>query len=60
MRMVFTQYLTHDAGALLMGGVVAYPQIVHGIEYAPVYWLQAVANVRQSTGDDYAHGVIEI
>ena len=57
MRMVFAEAVAHDTRALAEGLVGLKPQLVHGVEDAPVHGLQAIAYVRQGPVDDDRHGV---
>ena len=59
-RVIFLDNLTHHARALDVALVRSVPFLVHRVQDAPVYWLQAVTHVRQRPPDDYAHGVIKI
>ena len=60
MRVVFTQDLTHDAGALFVGFVVAHAQLTHAVEHAAMHGLQAVAHIGQRPGDDDRHRVVDV
>ena len=60
MRMVFAETFAHDLGALHVLLAVQQTHVVHGIEDAPVYGLQAVAHVGQGAADDHRHRVVEI
>src|SRR5690606_27470197 len=58
MWVIFTQYLTHHTGALLVRPVVAQPQILaHSIDNTPLHWLQAVAHIRQGPVQNGVHGI---
>ena len=59
-RMVFTDDVTHDTGALLRGMREVVSEFVHGKEHAAVHGLKAVAHVRQCTPHNHAHSVIKI
>src|SRR5581483_6344042 len=56
--MVLAQHLTDDGGGLAISAGGPQTKVMHGVEDAPLHRLQAVADVRQRTRDDYAHGVI--
>ena len=58
--MVLTDDVADDACRLLVGPVPLVAELAHGMEHAPVHRLQAVANVRQRSAHDHAHGVIEV
>ena len=57
--MVGAQHGTHGVRALAVGvaGVIA--ALVHGIQDTAVHRLQAVAHIRQSTGYDNGHGIVQ-
>ena len=57
---VLAKHLADDGGALLVGGAGAQPHALHRVEDAPVHRFQPVAHVRQGTGDDDAHGVVQV
>ena len=59
-RVEFTQHLTHDTGGFLVGCVGTQSQLLHGIQYAAVDRLQAIACVGKGAGDDHAHRIIQI
>ncbi|MBA7579948.1 hypothetical protein ES708_21831 [subsurface metagenome] len=46
MRMILTQHLTNNAGALLMRASMVNPHIIHSIKNTPVYRLQPVPHIR--------------
>ena len=56
-RMVFTKHFAHDTGAFAEGLVGRHAQLVHRVEDAAVYRLEAVAHVRQRAVDDNRHGI---
>ena len=57
-RMVLTHGIAYDTGTFSVRPVVADTQFIHVVKGAPLHRLQAVPNVRERTGDDDAHGVI--
>ena len=59
-RVVFTDYVTDHTGGFLVGLVPVVAQLAHGVEHTAVYWLQAIARIRQRTPDDHAHRVVEV
>jgi hypothetical protein len=59
-RVVLGHRLAHHAGALAIGRRRAEAHLVHRVQDSPMDRLQAVAYVRQSAGDDDAHGVIDV
>ena len=60
MGVVLTHHVAHDAGAFLGGGVVEDAVLVHRVEDAAVHWLEAVAHIRQRSGHDDGHGIVDI
>src|SRR5262249_26395319 len=59
-RVVFAHHVADHARGLHVFLVGRMPILVHGIENAPMYWLEAVARVGQRTRYDHAHGGIRI
>ena len=59
-RMVFTHGVSHDTGAFPVRPVIADAQLVHIVKGAPLYRFETVAHIREGTGYDHAHGVIDI
>ena len=55
--MVTAQHVTHGGGRLAEGLVNGQTVLVHGVQDAAVDRLQAVAHIRQRTGNDNAHGI---
>ena len=60
MGVVFTHGVTYDTGAFPVGAVETDTQLVHVVEGSPLYGLQAVSYVRECSGYDYAHGVVDV
>ena len=58
--MVFAQYLSHYAGALLVRRVGPRAHLLHGVEDASMHRLEAVTHVGQGPRDDDAHGVGQV
>jgi hypothetical protein len=58
--MIFTQHFTDDTDALLESGIMGQSHLGHGVEYAPVHRFQAVPYIRESTGDNDTHGIVEV
>src|SRR5690606_11914768 len=59
MWVVLADHFTDDARAL---GVLARrvePHLLHGVEDAPLHWLETVPHIRQSAVDDHRHGVVD-
>ncbi len=59
-RVVPSEYVSHDTGGLAVLGPSTSPAIVHGVEDAAVYGLHSIAGVRQGSRDNDAHGVVEV
>ena len=59
-RMELTQHLADDAGGLAVGPVGPQPHLVHGVQDAAVYRLEAVAGIGQRAADDDRHGVGQV
>ena len=60
MRMIFTHRIADDTGALsvrLVGSVV---QLDHGIKDPPLNRLQTIPDIRQRTGGNDAHGIVDV
>ena len=57
---VLTHHLTHDRGALAVGGAAGEAHLTHRVEDAAVDWLEAVTHVWKGARHDHAHGVIEV
>ena len=58
-RVILAQYIAHHGSALLERPPGREPQLVHGVENAPVHRLESVAHVRQRPGHDDAHRVVD-
>ena len=59
-RVVFTHGISHDTGAFSVGPVPADAQLMHIVESTSLDRLQPVPHIRESPGNDYAHGVVDI
>lgn len=60
MGVEFTEHVTDGTRRLLVLGVSVQAQLTHRIDNAPLYGLQAVADMRQGTVHDHVHGVVEV
>ena len=60
MGVVFAEHLAHHTGAFAVGAVVGEPQLIHGVENAPVHRLEAIAGVGQGPAHDHAHRILHI
>ena len=58
-RMVFTHRLAHDPRALEVFAVRLHAEFVHRIENAALGGFESVARIRQGTGDDNRHRIVE-
>ena len=59
-RMVFTHRIADDSRTFPVWPVVTDAELIHIVQCAPLYRLQAVPHIRQRTGDDDAHRVINV
>ena len=59
-RVILTHGVAGHARRFVVGAIRRVVVLVHRIEDAAMHWLQPVAHIGQRTGDDHAHGVIEI
>ena len=58
--MELTKHLTHDPRTLLGLSGVTQAETVHAEEDAPLHGLEAVAHVREGTGDDDGHRIVDV
>jgi hypothetical protein len=58
--MVFTDDITDHTRRLFVRLVVVIAQLAHCVQHAPMNRFQAIADIRQGSSDDYAHGVIQV
>ena len=58
--MIFTHCITDDTRALTMRFVGTVVQFDHGVEDPSLHRLQAVPHIREGTGSDNAHGIIDV
>jgi hypothetical protein len=54
------EHVTDGTRRLLVLGIGIQPQLAHGVDDAPLYRLQAVADMRQGAVHDHVHGVVEV
>jgi hypothetical protein len=59
-RVVVTHHLADDTGTLVVPAVRPETGVVHGVQHPAVHRLKPVADVRQRTGHDHAHGVVDV
>ncbi|KAF1057381.1 MAG: hypothetical protein GAK45_02458 [Pseudomonas citronellolis] len=59
-RMVLAEHVAHRPRGLLVLGIGVQAQLAHGVDDAPLYRLQAVADMRQGAVHDHVHGVVQI
>ena len=57
---VFAHDITHHPGRFHIGACVRVVQLAHGEQHPAVHGFQAVANVRQGTAHNDAHGVVQV
>ena len=60
MGVVFAQHVAHGARGFLVLGQGRQPQLAHGVDDAPLYRLEPVADMRQRAIHDHIHGVVQI
>src|SRR5262249_22945848 len=58
--MEIAHHLADDLGALAVGAVAGQAHQPHAVQHAAMRRLQAVADVRQRSSNDHAHGVIHV
>ena len=58
--MIFTHGITDDTGAFPVRLVRRIVQFTHGEQHTPLYRLEAVPHIRQRSGSDDAHGVVDV
>ena len=59
-RVVFTHGIAYDTGAFSIRPVVADSQLIHVIQRSSLHRLQPVSHIRKSTGNNDAHGIVNI
>ncbi len=59
-RVELTHHLTHDTGAFLGLAIEAKAHIVHTEQDAALNGLEAVTGIRQGTGNNHRHGVVDV
>ena len=60
MGMKFTEYIAHDTGRFLVRLIRKHAGFTHGIENAAVNRFQTIPHIRQRTGDDDGHGIVNV
>ena len=60
MWMIFTHGISYDTGTFTVRAVVTDAQLIHIVKGPALYRLQSVTYIRQRSGNDNAHGVIDI
>ena len=60
MGVILTQHIPDGTGRFLVLGQRREAQFAHGIDDAPLYRLQAIADMGQGPIHDHIHGVVEI
>ena len=58
--MIFTHGISYDTGTFTVRAVVADAKLIHIVKGTALYRLQSVTYIRQCSGNDNAHGVIDI
>ena len=59
-RMIFTHGVAYDTGAFTVRSVIADPQLIHIVQGSSLHRLQPVSYIRKSTGNNDAHGIVNI
>ena len=60
MRMVFAHRIPYDSCTFSIRPVISDTQFIHIVEGTPLYRFQPVPHIRQSPGDNDAHGIVNI
>ena len=60
MRVVLTDHITHDTGALHRRLVGHHAQLVHTVHHTAVHRLKTVTRIRERTRYNHTHGVAEV
>jgi hypothetical protein len=58
MRMVFTHGIPDNTRRLTVRPVVTYSQLIHIVQCSSLYRFQSVPYIRQCSGNDNTHGII--
>ena len=59
-RVIFTHGISDDTRTFTVRFVIPDPQFVHIVKCTSLYWFQSVSYIRQGSGNDYAHCIIDI
>ena len=59
-RVVLTEHLTDDTGALTIGAALGDVHVPHGVYDAALHGLETVAHVGQGAGDDDRHRIVDV
>ncbi len=60
MGMKLTDHITHGAGRFLEFRIGPKAELTHGVNDAPLYRLQAIADVWQGPVENHVHRIIEV
>ena len=60
MRVIFTHGITYDTGTFSVWPIITDSQFIHIIQCSSLYRFQSVTHIRQGSGDNNTHGVIDI
>ena len=60
MRMIFTHGIANDTGTFSVRAITSDAKLMHIVESPSLYRLQTVPHIRQCTGHDNAHGIVNI
>ncbi len=59
-RVELAEHIAHGTRRLLVLGIGVQAQLAHGVDNAPLHWLEAIADMRQGPVHDHVHGVVEV
>jgi len=60
MRVIVSQHFADSIGAFASGIGVHIAGFVHGIQHTAMNRLESVADIRQSSGDDHRHRIVDV
>ena len=60
MGVILTEHLTHDACALLVRFVAGVTDAHHSIQYTAMNWFESVTHIREGTGHNHRHGIVDV
>ena len=60
MGVILTQHLTYNTRTLLVGAIACVANAQHTEEYAAVNRLETIAHIRERTGHNHRHTVVDV